>query len=122
MVNLSLGLAYVHYALKRQSVNRQYLILQGFCFMARYVDHSAGGIDRQRTISELHYNLGRLYHLLGITSLASRHYRCGTEVPSDIYRGVDNVRAMGWINQMIMFLTLDQKELALAMLKKQLVL
>ncbi|KAK7393974.1 transcription factor TFIIIC subunit tfc4, partial [Neonectria punicea] len=38
MVNLSLGLAYVHYGLKRQSTNRQYLLLQGQSFLSQYAD------------------------------------------------------------------------------------
>ncbi|KAK8076584.1 hypothetical protein PG994_003856 [Apiospora phragmitis] len=76
MVNISIGLAYVHYSLKRQAENRQYLIVQGLTFLHKYYDQrlaSAGACSMQR--QEAHYNLGRSYHQLGLTHLAIRYYR-----------------------------------------------
>lgn len=79
MISLSLGLAYVHYGLKRQSTNRQYLLLQGQAFLSRYLD--APGPDEGKSReggsswrAERFYNLGRLFHLLGIGHLASVYY------------------------------------------------
>ncbi|KJZ75989.1 hypothetical protein HIM_04445 [Hirsutella minnesotensis 3608] len=72
MINLSLGLAYVHYGLKRQSANRQYLLLQGQAFLSRYLEPA--GTEPDESTSERLYNVGRLFHLLGIGHLASRYY------------------------------------------------
>lgn len=76
MVNLSLGLAYVHYGLKRQSTNRQYLLLQGQSFLSRYAE--LGSMDQEGnngfSKAEAYYNIGRLYQLLGINYLALEYY------------------------------------------------
>ncbi|KAJ3534831.1 hypothetical protein NM208_g7384 [Fusarium decemcellulare] len=76
MVNLSLGLAYVHYGLKRQSTNRQYLLLQGQSFLSRYAELGSSGQDQNDsfTKAEAYYNIGRLYQLLGINYLALEYY------------------------------------------------
>ncbi|KAH7313249.1 RNA polymerase III transcription initiation factor complex [Stachybotrys elegans] len=73
MVNLSLGLAYVHYGLKRQSANRQYLFLQGQAFLASYTNTRATRGDG-KSLAEIYYNLARLFQLLGIMSLAMDYY------------------------------------------------
>ena len=76
MVNISIGLAYVHYSLKRQAENRQYLILQGMTFLHKYYHQrlaSAGTCSMQR--QEAHYNLARTYHQLGVTHLAIDYYK-----------------------------------------------
>ncbi|KAK8057542.1 TPR-like protein [Apiospora saccharicola] len=76
MVNISIGLAYVHYSLKRQAENRQYLIVQGLTFLHKYYDQrlaSAGTCSMQR--QEAHYNLARSYHQLGLTHLAIQYYQ-----------------------------------------------
>ncbi|KAK8091955.1 RNA polymerase III transcription factor tfiiic [Apiospora hydei] len=76
MVNISIGLAYVHYSLKRQAENRQYLIVQGLTFLHKYYDQrlaSAENCSMQR--QEAHYNLARSYHQLGLTHLAIQYYR-----------------------------------------------
>ncbi|KAK7937905.1 RNA polymerase III transcription factor tfiiic [Apiospora aurea] len=76
MVNISIGLAYVHYSLKRQAENRQYLIAQGLTFLHKYYDQrlaSAENCSMQR--QEAHYNLARSYHQLGLTHLAIQYYR-----------------------------------------------
>ena len=76
MIKLSLGLAYLHYALKRQSENRHYLIMQGFSFLQKYYNDRRGSkvlSERQ----EAEFNLGRAYHMLGLTHLAIPYYeRC----------------------------------------------
>lgn len=75
MVNVSIGLAYLHYSLKRQAENRQYLIIQAMTFLRKYYDHrlreSSSPVQRQ----EAHYNLGRSYHQLGLTHLALKYYK-----------------------------------------------
>ncbi|KAI0202148.1 hypothetical protein F4808DRAFT_422090 [Astrocystis sublimbata] len=80
MVLLSVGQCYIHYALKRQSENRQYLLIQGFVFLRRYYNlklASPHAAERQ----EGHYNMARSYHAIGIPHLAAEYYR---RVLSDI--------------------------------------
>lgn len=73
MINMSIGLGYIHWALKRQSENRQFHIMQGLTFMFRYYDSrllSSSLEERQ----EAHYNMARTYHTLGLTHLALPYY------------------------------------------------
>lgn len=76
MINLSLALAYLHYAIKRQSGNRHHLIMQGFAFLFAYYDlrqRANVGMEKQ----EADYNVARAYHALGLTHLAIPYYeRC----------------------------------------------
>lgn len=73
MINLSLGIGYIQYALKRQAPNRQYLITQGFAFFQKYYRHrvaSPHAGERQ----EAKFNMGRAYHILGLGHLAVKYY------------------------------------------------
>lgn len=81
MIILSIGQCYVHYALKRQSENRQYIMTQGFMFLHQYYDMrtqkgtGSGAADptpAQR--QEAHYNLARTYHAVGLPHLAVEYY------------------------------------------------
>lgn len=73
MVNLSAGIAYVHYAMKRQSENRQFIIAQGMHFMFKYYEARRVSGDVTERL-EAHYNVARCYHLLGIFHLAAEFY------------------------------------------------
>ncbi|KAI1423812.1 hypothetical protein F5Y12DRAFT_785755 [Xylaria sp. FL1777] len=88
MILLSVGQCYIHYALKRQSENRQYLLVQGFVFLHRYYDlkvSSANAAERQ----EAHYNMARSYHAIGIPHLAAEFYqRVLRDRPDDSERTV----------------------------------
>lgn len=121
MVNLSLGLAYAHYALKRQSVNRQYLLLQGLAFMSEYVRMSQHDSSGPST-AEMYYNIGRLYHLLGLPSLAMRYYSQAVLVTNDGSIGLKDIKLMSVTNQAISLLTLGNKDAALSLLKQNIVL
>ena len=73
MITLSLALGYIHYAIKRQSENRHYLLLQGISFLSAYYDtrrESEVPAERQ----EAEFNVGRTYHMMGLTHLAIPHY------------------------------------------------
>lgn len=73
IVNLSLALAYIQYALKRQSDNRHHLITQGLTFLFAYYDlrrRSRETAEKQ----EAEFNVGRTYHMLGLTHLAIPYY------------------------------------------------
>lgn len=73
MVNLSTGIAYVHYAMKRQAENRQFIIAQGMHFMFEYYGARSRSADFVERL-EAHYNVARCYHLLGIYHLAVEFY------------------------------------------------
>ncbi|KAI0851825.1 TPR-like protein [Daldinia vernicosa] len=88
MVILSVGHCYVHYALKRQAENRQFLLTQGFLFLHQYYElkvASPSAAQRQ----EAHYNLARSYHAIGIPHLAVEYYqRVLQDVPDDSGNGI----------------------------------
>ncbi|KAI1859223.1 uncharacterized protein JN550_012143 [Neoarthrinium moseri] len=75
MINISIGQAYLHYALKRQSENRQQAISQGFTFLHRYYDAKLATAMTAEQRQEAHYNLARSYHAVGLTHLAAEYYR-----------------------------------------------
>ncbi|KAG6017194.1 hypothetical protein E4U54_008069 [Claviceps lovelessii] len=114
MVNLSLGLAYVHYGLKRQSTNRQYLLLQGQAFLSEY---SRRGLDDGGyAAAERLYNMGRLFQLLGIGHLSSKYYaqaldKCKNEPTSS------DLPCLIVANTVISLLTVGNTEVALAVVK-----
>lgn len=64
MINLFVGLSYIHYSLKRQSANRQYLIMQGLSFLFRYYDIRQQSRDPVE-VQEAEYNVARAFHTLG---------------------------------------------------------
>lgn len=116
MINLSLGLAYVHYALKRQASNRQFLILQGLTFMSKYIEVSQES-DHVPSMAEMYYNIGRLHHLLGISSLAMKYYNQAIEYVDQSSHGQVDVRIMATTNQIVSLLTLGDPETALRVMK-----
>jgi general transcription factor 3C polypeptide 3 (transcription factor C subunit 4) len=73
MINLNIGLAYIHFALKRQAENRQHLILQGMTFLFAYYD-SRKQSPRIEERQEADYNIARAYHMLGLSHLAILYY------------------------------------------------
>ncbi|KAI6598929.1 hypothetical protein MCOR08_006065 [Pyricularia oryzae] len=87
-INLVIGLAYIHWALKRQSHNRQYTLMQGFSYIFKYYEDRTRGAAAPEERQEAHYNVARTYHLLGIHDLALEYYHkvlvearaAGTEV------------------------------------------
>jgi general transcription factor 3C polypeptide 3 (transcription factor C subunit 4) len=83
MINLSLALGYIHYALKRQSENRHYLIMQGFSFLFAYYDLRQSSTSLQEK-QEAEYNVARTYLLLGLTHLAVPYYQKCLELSLEI--------------------------------------
>ncbi|KAK0646475.1 hypothetical protein B0T16DRAFT_330624 [Cercophora newfieldiana] len=86
LINLSTGLAYLHYALKRQATNRQYLLAQAFAFLFRYYHDRLGDAESQANRpeqvaataaerQEAHFNIGRAYSLIGLGNLAMVYYK-----------------------------------------------
>jgi general transcription factor 3C polypeptide 3 (transcription factor C subunit 4) len=84
MINLSLALGYIHHALKRQSENRHYLIMQGLSFLFVYYDlrHSSVCLQEKQ---EADFNVARAYHMLGLTHLAIPYYQECLELSQELY-------------------------------------
>jgi general transcription factor 3C polypeptide 3 (transcription factor C subunit 4) len=76
ILNLSIGVAYIQHAMKRLSENRQYQIQQGLAFINRYYElRTKDNIAIQ--IQEAEFNSARIWHGLGLVSLALPAYeRC----------------------------------------------
>ncbi|KAL8643369.1 MAG: hypothetical protein Q9228_000002 [Teloschistes exilis] len=76
VINLSLALAYVQHAIKRQSDDRHQLIAQGLTFLSDYYDlrrNSRQASEQQ----EAEFNVARTYHMLGLNHIAVTYYqRC----------------------------------------------
>lgn len=76
ILNLCIGVAYIQHAMKRLSENRQYQIQQGLAFVYRYYElrtKETNAIHRQ----EAEFNVARMWHALGLVSLALPGYeRC----------------------------------------------
>lgn len=76
ILNLSIGVAYIQHAMKRLSENRQYQIQQGLAFTYRYYE-----LRTQAEVAihcqEAEFNVGRVWHSLGLVTLALPAYeRC----------------------------------------------
>ena len=83
MITLSLALGYVHYAIKRQSDNRHHLLIQGFSFLSAYYDcRRDSNVPSEK--QEAEFNVGRTYHLLGLTHLAIPYYERCLELSEEV--------------------------------------
>ncbi|KAI7870275.1 hypothetical protein BDF14DRAFT_1776688 [Spinellus fusiger] len=76
---LLLGINLVQRALQRKTDNRHFQILQGMVFMEEYCQIR----DRPQEVA---YNMGRIFHLLGLTHLAVPHYERALCTPSFKYQ------------------------------------
>lgn len=73
-INLCIGLSYMQNGLKSKVDNRQYQLQQGLAFVFRYYDiriASTHVVHRQ----EAEFNVGRVWHMLGLTHLALPCYQ-----------------------------------------------
>jgi general transcription factor 3C polypeptide 3 (transcription factor C subunit 4) len=76
VVNLSIGIAYIQHAMKRLAENRQFQIQQGLSFINRYYEIRTKD-DVALHCSEAEYNVGRIWHGLGLVNQALAAYqRC----------------------------------------------
>lgn len=73
MINMSVGLCYIQYALKRQTQYRPYVIMQGISFIQNYYEKRKDA-PRLEEREEAHYNMARTYHMLGLNHLAIPFY------------------------------------------------
>jgi general transcription factor 3C polypeptide 3 (transcription factor C subunit 4) len=115
MINLSIGLGYVHYGLKRQSENRQFHLMQGLSFLFRYYElrHRSPKVEERQ---EAHYNMARAYHMVGLAHLALPYYLkvldeiqgsavAGEDLVRDAVYNLQNIYAMGGNLAMAKFVT-----------------
>ncbi|TKA55687.1 hypothetical protein B0A55_13429 [Friedmanniomyces simplex] len=72
-INLSIGLTYVHQAMKRQTENRHYGIQQGLGFLQRYYDLRVAS-GKAGHAQEAEFNRARTWDVLGLTHLAIPGY------------------------------------------------
>ncbi|GAO48244.1 TPR-like protein [Saitoella complicata NRRL Y-17804] len=86
MVCFSTAVAYLGQALKRQTDNRQYQIIQGFMFLLKYYDirKEQGRFARL----EAEYNMARAYHHLGLGHLAIPCYESALRLSDELHEGV----------------------------------
>ncbi|KAK2765329.1 transcription factor TFIIIC subunit tfc4 [Arachnomyces sp. PD_36] len=96
-VLISIGLSYIHQALKRQSDNRHYLIMEGISFMEEYRRARLKGGDESvlpQERQEMEFNFARVWHMLGIAHLAVKGYERCLEISDEIQR-VEREREKG---------------------------
>jgi general transcription factor 3C polypeptide 3 (transcription factor C subunit 4) len=98
VLNLSIGMAYVQHAMKRLSENRQFQIQQGLAFVYRYYElRTKDGVAAY--CSEAEFNVGRVWHTLGLTTQAVLAYeRCiefSRKMKRDGAQGKGDVEAGG---------------------------
>ncbi|KAI9346166.1 hypothetical protein BDR26DRAFT_916604 [Obelidium mucronatum] len=67
LINLSVGLAYLHWAMQRRIDNRHQRIIQAFTFLYQYE-------EIRESNPESMYNLGRAFHQLGLNNFAIEYY------------------------------------------------
>ena len=83
---LSLALSYIHHALKRQSENRHYMVMQGLSFMQEYrAVREKSTVPQER--QEMEFNFARVYHMLGLAHLAVQGYERCLALSEEIERG-----------------------------------
>ena len=86
LLELSIGLSYIHRSVQRQADNRHLMILQGLTFIFNYYNlilkssESYSPPDSARMKQEAEYNVGRAFHQLGLLTLAVGYYERAIEV------------------------------------------
>ncbi|GEQ72462.1 hypothetical protein JCM33374_g6149 [Metschnikowia sp. JCM 33374] len=68
-----LGLAHVHRSMQRNSSNRHIQLLQGVSYLLEYKSAREKGATVYEK-QEIEYNFGRFFHMIGLVTLAVKHY------------------------------------------------
>src|SRR5271154_2762435 len=79
MLELSIGISYLHRAMQRQASNRHLIVLQAFTFLFQYRqliyeqsnNHASMGAAMRQ---QAEYNLARAFQQLGLFTFAARYY------------------------------------------------
>ena len=95
VIRMSLALSYVHCAWKRQASNRHQLIAQGTSLMLEYHEfRQATGSPSEK--QEASFNVGRLYHMLGLTQLAIPYYERCLDMDGSVCESVEGGESFAW--------------------------
>lgn len=73
MVNLLMGLCHTHRSMQRLTANRHFQFLHGLRYLYRYYDIRSTMYTELES-QEADYNLGRAFHLMGLTTIAIAYY------------------------------------------------
>ena len=91
-INLSIASQYVSGAMKRQTNNRHHEVHHGLSFLYRYYDLRTR--DGQAAhVQEAEYNVGRMWHVLGLTYLAIPAYERALSLSEKVQLGIETARA-----------------------------
>ena len=81
MLELSIGISYLHRAMQRQASNRDIIVLQAFTFLFQYrqliyeQSNKHPGILGAAMRQQAEYNLARAFQQLGLFTFAARFMR-----------------------------------------------
>lgn len=81
LVALILSIVYAQIASQKYSCRKQYLILQAIAFMEKYQE-----LREPEAFNEIYYNMGRLYHQLGILHVAKSYYEKALTVTNELIK------------------------------------
>ncbi|KAM0318904.1 hypothetical protein ACHAO8_001382 [Botrytis cinerea] len=121
IINLNIGLAYVHHSLKRQADNRQFMILQGLTFLFDYYNSRIQSTILEER-QEAHYNLARVYHMLGVSHLAIKYYLRVLKEADDQESSREDIEIDTAYNLKILCMVTGNKKLANVIARKWLVI
>ncbi|KAL0077353.1 hypothetical protein J3Q64DRAFT_1769112 [Phycomyces blakesleeanus] len=85
LITLLLSINFIQRAMQSRTDNRHMQILQGMVFMNQYS-------NERKYLQEKAYNMGRIFHFLGLTHLAIPHYEEALCQPSAKYQGIRKAR------------------------------
>ena len=91
-INLSIASQYVSGAMKRQTANRHHEIHHGLSFLYRYYDLRTRG-GNPAHVQEAEYNVGRMWHILGLTYLAIPAYERAMALSEKVQLDIEIARA-----------------------------
>ncbi|KAL6452775.1 hypothetical protein SBY92_000115 [Candida maltosa Xu316] len=93
---LTLSLAHIHRSMQRLSSNRHVQLLQGFSYFFQYKSLRLANDSSIYALQEVEYNFGRLFHMLGLYTLAIRHYEKVLALKDDDNVSIDEDYDMCW--------------------------
>ncbi|KAF8477123.1 hypothetical protein BDZ91DRAFT_787718 [Kalaharituber pfeilii] len=86
LINLSIGVAYLHRSMQRQTDNRHWEVLQAMAFLFEYrrvkeeIKKTYGYWDQ---LQEAEYNIGRAFQQIGLTHLAIPYYEAALKISDE---------------------------------------
>jgi general transcription factor 3C polypeptide 3 (transcription factor C subunit 4) len=94
LLELSIGLAYLHRAMQRQVNNRHISILQAMTFIFQYYQlqytksQNYDGVDRATVRQQAEYNVARAFHQVGLETFAVKYYENALRISEEFERGL----------------------------------